>query len=210
MPTPKKLPPAAEIGRLSASGMTYVQIAERFGVDKLSVHAAMRRARLRSQLPQPTVEDRFWAKVDKTSSAKGCWLWTASTDGHGYGQFMFTRGRNIKAHRVAWTFLRGPIEDGLTLDHLCCVKRCVNPAHLEPVTHRVNILRSDGMSAIHKRQTHCIHGHEFTPENTYHYHGRRTCRKCARDRLKTPEHRARAADRQRRRYADRKAAQRPT
>ena len=76
--------------------------------------------------------ERFWNKVNKT---EGCWLWTAALS-HGYGRF----GKGGAAHRLAWEDRNGPIPEGLVLDHLCRVPRCVNPEHLEPVTHRENTL----------------------------------------------------------------------
>lgn len=78
-------------------------------------------------------EERFWLKVDKSGD---CWLWKAGRDTNGYGAFE----RNT-AHRTAYELSVGPIPDGLEIDHLCHVKACVNPAHLEAVTHRVNLGR---------------------------------------------------------------------
>jgi HNH endonuclease len=90
--------------------------------------------------------ERFWAKINKggpipehRSDLGPCWLWTAATN-YGYGVFRIDR-RSIYAHRYAYELLVGPIPDGLQLDHLCRVPPCVNPTHLEPVTHRENILR---------------------------------------------------------------------
>ncbi len=124
------------------------------------------------------IEPRFWAKVKKTDS---CWLWTANKIGKGYG--LFWVGPTMKdftvAHRFAYELLVGPIPEGLTLDHLCKVKHCVNPAHLEPVTNRENVLRSDGITALSARQTHCKYGHPFSAENTYfRSEGGRKCRIC--------------------------------
>lgn len=118
---------------------------------------------------------RFWAKVEKTHD---CWLWTASLGHSGYGQFG-AFDTVWPSHRIAYRQLIGPIEAGLTLDHLCRNKRCVNPAHLEPVTHHENTTRA----ASHARdlRTHCKHGHEFTPENTYiRSDGSRQCKTCRR------------------------------
>lgn len=103
---------------------------------------------------------RFMSKIDKTAT---CWLWIGGLDAYGYGQF----DRHDKAHRVAYEMLVGPIPEGLVIDHLCRVRRCVNPEHMEPVTHGENNLRGIGPAAVHAAQTHCIRGHEFTPENTY-------------------------------------------
>lgn len=128
------------------------------------------------------MNDTFWSKVTKSDA--GCWLWTAATDTNGYGVFGIDRVLHL-AHRVSYETLRGPIPDGLVLDHVkergCVNKNCVNPDHLEPVTHRVNILRGDGVAAVNARKTHCLRDHEFTEENTYvDPRGYRQCRACRR------------------------------
>lgn len=121
-----------------------------------------------------TVEDRFWAKVIATDS---CWYWTGATT-NGYGSFQW-RGNASPAHRFAYELLVGPIPDGLQLDHLCRMRACVNPAHLEPVTQRENLLRGNGWSGRHARQMSCKHGHPFTAENIYSPpRGGRQCRMC--------------------------------
>lgn len=99
---------------------------------------------------------RFWAKVEVT---EGCWLWRGYIDAAGYGRF--TSDGTPIAHRVAYQFIVGRIPEGMELDHLCRQRNCVNPDHLEPVTHHVNMLR--GCQA---QQTHCINGHPFDAENT--------------------------------------------
>ena len=119
-----------------------------------------------------TPAQRFWSKVEFTEF---CWLWQASNNGIGYGKFHASGGRNASAvysHRWAYEFCVGPIPQGLTIDHLCRVTNCVNPDHLEPVTIRENILRGPGA------KTHCLRGHEFTPDNTMVRAGARWCRKC--------------------------------
>lgn len=124
---------------------------------------------------------RFWAKVQKTDT---CWLWTAALDGRGYGKIGAV-GWFLQSHRVSYLLLAGPIPDDLQLDHLCRVRNCVNPDHLEPVTARTNVLRGESPMAYEARQTHCLRGHEFTPENTYVWVGQpnqRKCRKCRSDR----------------------------
>lgn len=98
---------------------------------------------MRPLQPSPqglTLEQRFWAKVDKTDE---CWVWTAFTGSHGYGQIKVD-GRYRRAHRVSWEFAHGPIPDGLFLDHRCANKRCVNPAHLRIVTHAQNMQHRTG------------------------------------------------------------------
>jgi hypothetical protein len=86
------------------------------------------------------VEERFWAKVDKNAQ-NGCWEWRAATFRRGYGAFQLRKGELRKAHRISWELLRGPIPDGLDIDHLCGNTGCVNPDHLEPVTRAVNLQR---------------------------------------------------------------------
>lgn len=122
--------------------------------------------------------ERFWEKVEKVRP-DGCWLWTASTvQGSGYGQFRV--GNKVrKAHVVAYELMVGPVPEGLTLDHLCSVRRCVNPSHLEPVTMKENLRRAPtAVSTINAAKTHCVRGHEFTAANVYPYRGRRYCRAC--------------------------------
>lgn len=81
--------------------------------------------------------DRFWDRVYKTDT---CWLWTSQTDENGYGIVSYQK-RSQKAHRVSWMMANGPIQNDLTIDHLCLVKNCVNPAHMEPVTFSENTRR---------------------------------------------------------------------
>jgi hypothetical protein len=120
---------------------------------------------------------RFLAKVNLGDPAD-CWEWTAFRDGNGYGRLQID-GLAAKAHRVSYELSVGPIPDALPLDHLCRNPPCVNPDHLEPVTHRENILRGVGMGAINARRTHCAHGHEFNDENTLvTKQGNRACRPC--------------------------------
>lgn len=132
--------------------------------------------------PHGTAEERFWRQID-TQGPRGCWLWTGATKNHnGYGALTLrgTPRSVILAHRFAYELLVGPIPDGLQLDHLCRVRHCVNPDHLEPVTQAENVRRGISPSAVQARKTHCKNGHEFTPENTYVNRNRneRVCRLC--------------------------------
>lgn len=93
--------------------------------------------------PLPTATLRFWSKVDRDHPS-GCWIWTASVCREGYGRF---NANDIDlpstlAHRIAYSWIVGPIPEGLTLDHLCQVRSCVNPDHLEPVTTGENTRRA--------------------------------------------------------------------
>lgn len=124
---------------------------------------------------------RFWAKVNKTDS---CWLWTGGKWPNGYGYFR-NKNKFHLAHRWAYEQLVGPIPTGLVLDHVkkrgCCHKHCVNPAHLEPVSNKVNLLRGQSFSGVNSRKTCCIHGHAFTVENTIIDPLGRKCRQCSAD-----------------------------
>lgn len=127
----------------------------------------------------------FWSKVNKHGGTPSCrpelgpcWLWTASRK-LGYGRMVFD-SINILAHRLAYELLVGPIPSDLQLDHLCRVRHCVNPAHLEPVTRHINILRGEGVSARNARKTHCQNGHPFNQSTTLFYRGTRRCRVCRR------------------------------
>lgn len=109
-------------------------------------------------------EARFWSYVDK-DGPNGCWEWTGDKSVDGYGVLRIDR-RTAYMPRWSYELHVEPIAPGLEPDHLCRNRGCVNPDHLEPVTHRVNILRGESPMAINARKTHCIRGHEFTPENT--------------------------------------------
>jgi hypothetical protein len=84
------------------------------------------------------------------------------------------------SHRVVYEALVGPIPEEAVIDHLCRVRNCVNPDHLEPTTTKVNILRGTTPSADNARKTHCKQGHAFDSKNTAVYDGHRMCRVCNR------------------------------
>jgi hypothetical protein len=126
-------------------------------------------------------EIRFWPRVDK-SDPDGCWLWTGPIGSHGYGTFGIGV-RLVLTHRFAYEFCVGPIPKGLVIDHLCGVRPCVRPDHLEAVTQRENVLRGSSPMAQQARQTHCKRGHPFDVENTYRSKdGHRSCKKCQQNR----------------------------
>lgn len=136
-----------------------------------------------------SLEARFWAKVHKTD---GCWLWQAYVKSNGYGAL--GRGRRGKgmalAHRMAWELTNGPIPEGMTIDHLCKNRRCVNPAHLEVVSRGENTLRSSGPSAVNATKTHCIRGHSLEGARIT-AEGFRDCREC--NKLEQRERRRKSA-----------------
>ena len=108
----------------------------------------------------------------------GCWLWSAATFRGGYG-LAWKDGKNKLAHRVVYEAIVGPIPDGLTLDHKCRVRCCVNPDHLEPVTFRENVLRGMSIPAQQSRQTHRLRGHELSGSNLrIETNGSRRCKAC--------------------------------
>lgn len=109
---------------------------------------------------------------NKFTIGDDCWLWTASLNGYGYGHLVHL-GKSLQPHRVLYELLIGPIPEGLDLDHLCRVRSCVRPDHLEPVTRQVNIKRGSTGS-----KTHCRHGHSLA--DALIHHGRRECRECNR------------------------------
>ncbi len=122
---------------------------------------------------------RFFDKVEKSDN---CWLWTATKSHNGYGQFYFN-GKLIYSHRFVYQVMIGDIPKGLDLDHLCRVRNCVNPDHLEPVTRQENLSR--GKINQHKNKTHCKRGHKFTNENTrITTKGSRQCLNCVKMRIK--------------------------
>jgi hypothetical protein len=96
-----------------------------------------------------------------------CWIYQGGLNSNGYGR-----------HRKAWEALVGPIPDGMEIDHLCRNRACVNPEHMELVTHRENVLRGDTIAARHAAKTECPAGHPYDEANTIRRYGRRYCRTC--------------------------------
>lgn len=135
--------------------------------------------------PRRSTDENFWAHVAKEPS--GCWIWTGAKSWNGYGQFRTAKDKLHYAHRYSYETLVDPIAEGLQLDHLCRIRACVNPDHLEPVTQAENIARSDlraGRAAWLETVTHCPQGHPYGEANTRINKGSRSCRECQRIRAR--------------------------
>lgn len=139
------------------------------------------------------IAERIKARIKVSES--GCWLWEGATEKGGYG--LMKRGAGLNhgmVHRLAYEAWRGPIPEGLQIDHLCRVRNCVNPDHLEAVTPRQNVMRGRTPAAANAAKTHCPRGHEYSVQNTRRgSKGERCCRACDRDRARTSYARAKAA-----------------
>ena len=125
----------------------------------------------------------------------GCWEWGGSRHFLGYGEFRWA-GRKGKAHRFAYEWFVGAIPTGLELDHLCRERSCVNPDHLEAVTHRENVLRGEGLAAKNILKTHCPRGHPYLGDNIRRTPANprgRFCRQCGLDHARQQREAARAA-----------------
>ncbi len=128
-------------------------------------------------------EARFWSNFDKAGPVPEhrpdlgpCWVWKLRKNNKGYGLVTWHGIGTKTAHRTAFEFAHGPIPTGLEPDHLCRNRACGRPDHMESVTHRENVRRSEPA-----QRTHCPHGHQYTPENTYiQPKGSRACRTCRR------------------------------
>lgn len=152
-----------------------------------------------------TLEERFWAKVNKNGNPSPekpelgpCWEWIGDLTTAGYGRITINV-KSAMAHRVSYEWLVGEIPEGLDLDHLCRVRRCIKsiadefgPAHLEPVTRKENNLRGVGKAAINAQKTHCPNGHPYDEENTYICKKGRQCRVCRTEASKKSKRKQRA------------------
>ena len=131
----------------------------------------------------------------------GCWLWTARCQNKGYGIFWMPEAqKQVLAHRVMYLHARWEIPEGHELDHLCGTPSCVNPDHLEPVTHRENCRRGDGFGGKNAKKTHCPKGHLYDEQNTARRPSRygRYCMECNRIRATTHYYLTRKVSNQRR------------
>lgn len=157
-----------------------------------------------------TVEDRVTANTDRSGGPEACWPWTGNLDSDGYGFHHIKDTPSRLAHRLAAILAYGPIADDLEVDHVChsmsdcpggrtCPhRRCVNPAHLEPVTAQINTLRGRGPAGLNARKTECSKGHPLSGDNltvTRHPGGgsHRTCATCNRETWRRYRERKRAA-----------------
>lgn len=116
----------------------------------------------------------YWDRVAKGDD--DCWRWTGTIDESGYGRFAGGRYGSLFAHRLAYFAYVGSVPDGLELDHLCRVRNCVNPSHLEAVTHAENMQRG-----YWHQKPECAQGHPLSGGNLYMKRGRRQCRTCNRE-----------------------------
>ena len=142
--------------------------------------------------------DRFWASISPEPNT-GCWLWlgylspgASKNKNMGYGQFQ-VQNRRMPAHRFSYETFVGPVQEGLEIDHKCKLPCCVNPDHLEAVTHHENMRRSGAMfkaAAVHKAKTHCPRGHAYAGDNVFiNSSGGRSCRECVRAQSRDSYHR---------------------
>lgn len=133
-----------------------------------------------TRLARPA-RDRFDEKT--RTGLDGCVEWTGGKTSTGYGTFYVGPGRYALAHRYVYEQTVGPIPDGMNLDHLCRNRGCVNPAHVEPVTQRENLLRGLTIPAMNASKTKCPGGHDLSGSNLYvDPQGGRRCRTCRRSR----------------------------
>ena len=131
--------------------------------------------------PTPASE-RFHGKYRVMES--GCWEWTGSISTQGYGRIS-ENNRPLYAHRVSYEMHKGPIPDGLVVDHICRVRSCVNPDHLQAITNSENLLSGTAPTVLLHWLKRCKQGHDMTdPRNVYVRpdNGRRACHECIRQR----------------------------
>ena len=122
----------------------------------------------RPAIPDENYMGRFAARLLRPATANpetGCWEWPSPRlNRDGYGQIKFIR-RFMTAQRASHVLFIGPIPDGAEVDHLCRNRACINPAHLEAVSRRENILRGNNQAALNARKTHCKRGHPLSGDN---------------------------------------------
>lgn len=136
-------------------------------------------------------KNKFLSKVNVRSELE-CWEYVGNINPDGYGRFSYTNldGEYITtpAHRISFSLFNGELVKGLVIDHICRNRACVNPSHLRQVSRKINAIENnDGTAYLNSLKTHCIHGHEYTPENTmrvYKHKDWRKCRTCERKKMR--------------------------
>lgn len=162
-----------------------------------------------------SIAERFWRFVNKNGQIPDnnqelgrCWIWTGSQSVHDFGNYgtLWINGKSREyCHRISYIIHNGKIPSGLQLDHLCRNTLCCNPKHLEAVSCRENVLRGIGPAAVRAKATHCVHGHEFSENNTkISKSGHRICISCSiiaqNSRVFTPEQSEKKRQREKDRY----------
>ena len=144
--------------------------------------------RFAAKIGDPTVPGH----IGRSGEATPCLPWEACGNADGYGTF-WDGERTIYAHRFAYEMVVGPIPDGLSLDHLCRVRHCVNPDHLEPVSHKENVLRGTAPSSVNATKVRCPKcGGEFAHYTHSDGSTRRRCLPCNREYMREYKRRRRA------------------
>lgn len=146
-----------------------------------------------SELITDAIRSRFMRSHERATPS-GCWLWTLYVAKNGYGKMMLRdeSGRKIcvRAHRMAWRLFRGKVPK--ELDHTCEVRRCVNPWHLEPVTHRENMLRGKTFAASNFSKAECPRGHSLIDDSNVYWRAdrpsHRECLYCKREAARNHYH----------------------
>ena len=126
-----------------------------------------------------TEKERNVSFLNKISFSDNCWLWNGFIHPKGYGRFRFNDKKMGQAHRFSYELFIGKIDPELEIDHLCRNRICVNPGHLEQVSHKENVLRGEGLAAKNHKKIYCYNGHMYDQVNTHFTKdGKRRCRKC--------------------------------
>lgn len=175
----------AKAQRLYEAGRTTYEIAATMNRDPGAIARALRKRgvvlRKGTRPKRNDLRTRLLARAI-INPETCCWEWAGAKTPEGYGRIK-RDGAMYATHREAYRlWFAADVPEGLEIDHLCRVRNCLNPDHLEAVTGRTNKLRSEGFAGLNAAKTHCDSGHEFTPENTYITPaGARSCRECKRE-----------------------------
>jgi hypothetical protein len=163
-----------EVGTYKVGAYQNCRVCHRASIKRSSERKAAMRSHREELIPEDL--SRFMKKIDRSGD---CWVWTGASNNRagGYGIFAIA-GRNRLAHRVSLRHFRGPFPDDADVDHLCRNTRCVNPDHLEAVSHVENMARGVIGGAIFLRTGACLRGH--VDEYAIKANGTRNCRACAR------------------------------